>query len=159
MTVALFLPVESAKGALAFAAGIETGRIPCLREYLDEHLARENFAKYPGGVSKLLGIFRVENGVATRVAEGAPRFLTGPQTGVRSLDCEACSLGSTLAGDAGRPPLASPLAEAEQARVSGKPLAGDAGLTDSTALAVSSVSTIERRDGACTSGDTRSEAA
>lgn len=35
-----------------------------------------------------------------QVAEGAPRFLTGPQTGVRSLDCEACSLGSTLAGDA-----------------------------------------------------------
>ena len=133
MSVALFLPVESAKGALAFAAGIETGRIPCLREYLDEHLARENFAKYPGGVSKLLGIFRVENGVATRVAEGAPRFLTGPQTGVRSLDCEACSLGSTLAGDAGH--------------------------SGAVALVTPSVPMTGRRDGACVSGESRSEAA
>jgi len=71
MRVALFLPVESEAGALAFAAGIDTGRIPCLREYLDEDLARENFAKYPAGISKLLGIFRVENGVATRVAGDA----------------------------------------------------------------------------------------
>ena len=64
-----------------------------------------------------------------------------------------------VAGDAGRPPLASPPAEAEQARVSGKPLAGDAGLMGATALATPSVSMLERRDGACTSGDTRSEAA
>lgn len=126
MSVALYLPVETASGALAFAAGIETGRIPCLREYLDEHLARENFAKYPGGVSKLLGIFRVENGVATRVAEGAPRFLTGPQTGVRSLDCEALSLGSTLAGDAGQ--------------------------SGAVALVTPSVPMTGRRDGACISG-------
>ncbi len=122
MTVALFLPAETAAGALAFAEGIEAGRIPCLREYLDEHLARENFAKYPRGISKLLGIFRVENGVATRVAgdaghapvppasmlcgsgkplmnaEGAPRVRASAQTDLRSGNCAASSLGADDAG-------------------------------------------------------------
>ena len=133
MTVALFLPVESAKGALAFAAGIETGRIPCLREYLDEHLARENFAKYPRGVSKLLGIFRVENGVATRVAEGAPRVRHDAQTDDRSPNCGALSLGSTLAGDAGH--------------------------SGAVALVTPSVPMTGRRDGACVSGRNIGEAA
>jgi len=117
MSVALYLPVETASGALAFAAGIETGRIPCLREYLDEHLARENFAKYPGGVSKLLGIFRVENGVATRVAEGDQKSRSGLHADRRRHNRVAVSLGSTLAGDAA---LVAPSPLAERCRVSGK---------------------------------------
>lgn len=78
MSVALFLPTETEAGALAFAAGIDTGRIPCLREYLDEDLARQNFATYPSGVRKLIRIFRVENGVATRVAGDAGRAAPFP---------------------------------------------------------------------------------
>lgn len=64
-----------------------------------------------------------------------------------------------VAGDAGRHPFVIPPAEAVAARVSGKPLAGDAGLTGATALAAPSVSVIERRDGARVSSETRSEAA
>lgn len=125
MSVALFLPTETETGALAFAAGIDLGRIPCLREYLDEGLARQNFATYPRGISKLLGIFRVENGVATRVAgdagraapvppaslscgsgipftnaEGAPRVRASAQTGARSGNCAARSLGAEEASHA-----------------------------------------------------------
>ncbi len=119
MSAPLFLPTETETGALAFAAGIDIGRIPCLREYLDEHLARENFAKYPGGVSKLLGIFRVENGVATRVAEGDQQSQPGLHADARSLDCEARSLGYPLAGDAA--PIAPiPPAGLRLARVSGE---------------------------------------
>lgn len=131
MTVALFLPVESAKGALAFAAGIETGRIPCLREYLDEHLARENFAKYPGGISKLLGIFRVENGAAVRVAEGAQRVGPGAFAGDQRGNDVSRSLGFPLAGGAG---------------LNGTVLAPTASMTD-------------RRDGGCVSGNPITEGA
>lgn len=68
-----------------------------------------------------------------QVAEGAPRFLTGPQTGVRSLDCGALSLGSTLAGDAGH--------------------------SGAVALVTPSVPMTGRRDGACVSGRNIGEAA
>lgn len=119
MSVALFLPTETGSGALAFAAGIAIGRIPCLPEYLDEDLAQQNFATYPRGIRKLLGIFRVENGVATRVAgdagraapvppakpscgsgkpftnaEGAPRVRASALTDDRSANCGARSLGA-----------------------------------------------------------------
>lgn len=132
MTVALFLPAETAAGALAFAEGIEAGRIPCLREYLDEHLARENFAKYPRGISKLLGIFRVEHGVAVRVAEEAPRAQPGIQTGVRSPNCGAHSLGFPLAGGVGLggtvlAQTASTTDRRDGGRVSGNPIAQEAG--------------------------------
>ncbi len=68
-----------------------------------------------------------------QVAEGAPRFLTGPQTGVRSLNREARSLGSTLAGDAGH--------------------------SGAVALVTPSVPMTGRRDGACISGSNSQEAA
>ncbi|MCT4492765.1 hypothetical protein [Bosea minatitlanensis] len=53
------------------------------------------------------------------VAEGAPRVRPGAQTGVRSRNCAARSLGSALAGDAA---LIAPIppAEARLARVSGE---------------------------------------
>jgi hypothetical protein len=119
MGAPLFLPTETEASALAFAAGIETGRIPCLREYLDEDLARQNFSTYPRGISKLFGIFRVEHGVATRVAgdagraapvppaqpscgsgkpftnaEGAPRVRASALTDDRRSSCGARSLGA-----------------------------------------------------------------
>ena len=131
MTVALFLPTESEAGALAFAAGIQTGRIPCLREYLDEHLARENFAKYPRGISKLLGIFRVENGAAVRVAEGAQRVEPGAHADDRRSNGGSRSLGSPLAGGVGLKgtvlaPTASMTDCRDGGRVSGESISGEA---------------------------------
>lgn len=68
-----------------------------------------------------------------QVAEGAQQFRPGLHAGDRRGDCAARSLGSDLAGDAGH--------------------------SGSTALAVPSVPMTGRRDGACISGEHIEEAA
>jgi hypothetical protein len=50
MAAIFYIPAASEAGARAVVAGIETGCIPCLPEYLDAEKAAENFDSYPRGM-------------------------------------------------------------------------------------------------------------
>lgn len=51
MATIYYIPAGSEDAARAVVSGIETGRIPCLPEYLDAEKAAENFERYPRGMS------------------------------------------------------------------------------------------------------------
>jgi hypothetical protein len=95
MVTPLFLPTETKVGALAFAAGIEVGRIPCLREYRDELLAKACFQNYPLGKRNLLALWRVEDGEAVKV----PTEERDSSTSSAAADCRRPNRGAALLRD------------------------------------------------------------